>query len=152
MTTREILNALHRKYTLTGRRGGGWIGIEEMRCGTGYNRKREGVESRIDFFAMHVWPSRSHERRAFEIKVTRGDFLKEIQDSTKRRMGLMFSNEFYFVTPPNLVKVSEIPPECGLMTYHPKTDSFHTVKRAPWRDSQPPTWGLLASVLRAERS
>lgn len=155
MTTREILDALHRRYQLSGV-GGGWLGIEELRCGAGYSTSgavsRDGVESRIDFFAIHAYPSKQHHRIAFEVKVSRADFRKEVKDPTKRRMALMFSNEYYFVTPPNLVQLNEIPPECGLMTYHADSDVLHTSKRAPWRDSQPPTWTLFASALRAERS
>ncbi len=33
----------------------------------------------------------------------------------KRRIGLRYSNEFYFVTPAGLVNLSEIPVECGLV-------------------------------------
>jgi hypothetical protein len=28
---------------------------------------------------------------------------------------MRYSNEFYFVTPPDLVRIAEIPPECGLV-------------------------------------
>jgi hypothetical protein len=33
----------------------------------------------------------------------------------KRRIGMRYSNEFYFVTPAGLVEIAEIPAECGLV-------------------------------------
>jgi hypothetical protein len=43
------------------------------------------------------------------------DFLCEIKQPLKRRIGLRYSNEFYFVTPAGLLKTSELPIECGLV-------------------------------------
>jgi len=50
-----------------------------------------------------------------EMKTSRADFLSELKHPLKRRMGMRYSNEFYFVTPATLVSVGEIPPECGLV-------------------------------------
>jgi hypothetical protein len=33
----------------------------------------------------------------------------------KRRIGIRYSNEFYFVTPATLVTTAEVPAECGLL-------------------------------------
>jgi hypothetical protein len=149
-TTDQILAALRRRYGV-----GSWIGIEEARAGAGYMRKDS--ERRIDYFAIHQFPSKNnHHRIAFEVKVARGDWLKELKDPSKRRMGLMFSNEFFFVAPKGLIAPEELPPECGLMEFDPARAPDRrlaaTVK-APWRDSHPPTWSFLVSVLRnAERN
>ncbi len=134
------------------------IAIEEARVSTGSARRS------IDVFAVHQFASKDFQRIAFEIKVSRGDFLRELREPLKRRDALMHSNQFYFVTPPELVDPEEVPPECGLIEYHREDphldtrkpydrlfDHFVDVVPAPYRDTLPPTWGLFVSVLRKER-
>lgn len=134
------------------------IAIEEARVSTGAHQRS------IDVFVVHQFPSKDFYRTAYEIKVSRGDFRRELKDPSKRRDALMHSNAFYFVTPPGLIQPEEVPPECGLMEYHredptpekrtsyrPKFDHFLTVVPAPHRDTLPPTWGLFVSVVRKER-
>jgi hypothetical protein len=41
--------------------------------------------------------------------------LCEIKQPLKRRIGMRYSNEFYFVTPAGLLNTSELPIECGLV-------------------------------------
>jgi hypothetical protein len=38
-------------------------------------------------------------RVCHEVKTSRGDFLSELKHPIKRRIGMRYSNEFYFVTP-----------------------------------------------------
>jgi hypothetical protein len=54
-------------------------------------------------------------RVCYEVKTSRADFLSELKRPLKRRIGMRYSNEFYFVTPADLVRIAEIPPECGLV-------------------------------------
>ena len=48
-----------------------------------------------------------------EDQPVRGDFVSELKHPIKRRIGIRYSNEFYFVTPAALVSAGEIPSECG---------------------------------------
>lgn len=154
VTTEQILVALDRRFNRNG-----WTGIREARAGAGYMRK--DVERRIDYFAIHQYPSKNnHHRIAFEVKVSRGDWLKELKDPSKRRMGLMFSNEFYIVAPKDLIPPDEVPPECGLMEFDPqanqgtdllKRQDLAVRVKAPWRDTHPPTWSFFVSAVRNAR-
>jgi hypothetical protein len=54
-------------------------------------------------------------RVCYEVKTSSGDFLSELKHPIERRIGMRYSNEFYFVTTAALVSVGEIPPECGLV-------------------------------------
>jgi hypothetical protein len=54
-------------------------------------------------------------RVCFEVKTSRADFLAELKRPLKRRIGMRYSNEFYFVTPANLLTTAEIPAEGGLI-------------------------------------
>jgi hypothetical protein len=151
-TTADILSAIRRIHTNHGL-ANRWAFFEELRLGTGYG---QGVEQRIDAFACGLW-TKNWGSMAYEVKVTRADFQREIKKPLKRRMALRYSNLFWFVTPQGLVEPSELPIETGLMevhlatvSYDPPTEGWHTkvVVPAPWRDIPPPTWSLFCAVAR----
>ncbi len=121
-----------------------WVFFEEVRLGTGYGRD---VEQRIDAWAMNTWPSKGFLKIAFEIKVYRSDFLREMVDPYKRKPALAVSNQFYFVGPKGLMSKHEMPDECGLMEVLPD-GTIRTAKAAPERKSSDPTWSFLASLAR----
>jgi len=141
-----------------------WIFLRELRV---------NAAQRLDAFALNCLPHTSMKRVCYEVKTSRADFLCEIKQPLKRRIGLRYSNEFYFVTPAALVNVSEIPVECGLveigvflqeersstfagpeMLVH--FDSGHkaycrVTVPAPWRETSGPTWQFVASMLRNQQ-
>ena len=43
------------------------------------------------------------------MKTSRADFPAGLKHSLKRRIGMRYSNEFYFVTPGRLAEIAEIP-------------------------------------------
>jgi hypothetical protein len=142
LTADAIIVALYDHYSRSD-----WLCFDELRVGTGYGKD---AEKRIDFWAIEAIPSKRFRRVAYEIKVSRADFLAELRQPRKRARALLLSNEFYFITPPGLVKDAELPPECGLVEVHDL--GFLTFRHAaPWRDSAPPTWQFLAAVVRRAR-
>jgi len=112
-------------------------------------------------------------RVCYEVKTSRADFLCEMRNPIKRRIGMRYSNEFYFVTPAGMLETAEIPAECGLMEagcatpeewrdiirrhagffhYDLETLTFCILRvPAPWRDTPGPTWQLAAAMLRNQR-
>lgn len=104
--TNDILVYLRNRYKWDGWKKE-YVAFEELRMGPA------GDGQRIDFWVMNCWGN--HGKKAFEIKISRGDFLKEIKKPTKRRCALSVSNQYYFIVPKGLLKVEEIPPECGLI-------------------------------------
>lgn len=120
----------------------------ELRIGTGF-----GVyaDQRIDAFAMHLHPSKGMAKVAYEIKVSRGDFLSELKKPTKRKMALLFSDYFYFATPRGLVSLEELPPECGLIEVFetsPNEYGHQVTVKAPRLEAFPPNWRLVGSICR----
>jgi len=89
-----------------------WLFLRELRVGTG---RQNGGAQRLDAFALNTLPHTAMKRVCYEVKTSRADFLSELKRPLKRRIGMRYSNEFYFVTPAALVNVAEIPPECGLV-------------------------------------
>jgi hypothetical protein len=147
-----------------------WIFLRELRVGTG--RHNSGAQ-RLDAFALNTLPHMAMKRVCYEVKTSRADFLSELKHPLKRRIGMRYSNEFYFVTPARLVAVAEIPSECGLVEagyatfaewkeligrhagffhYDPDTRAYCMITvPAPWRDTPGPTWQLVAAMLRNQR-
>jgi len=139
MKTAEVLKSLMEFHPPNK-----WAFFDELRVGCGYGKDSE---QRFDAWAIHYYPSKRNVTRCYEIKVSRGDFLNEMKKPIKRRAGLRLANEFYFVTPKDLLKIEEIPPECGLMEVG-EEGQIETTIRAPHRDVMPPTWLFLSSICR----
>jgi len=149
---------------------GEWMFFRELRVGTGF---RNGSLQRLDAFALNCYPHTGMKRICYEVKVSRGDFLVERKHPLKRRIGMRYSNEFYFVTPRGLVEAGEIPVDCGLIEvaaaseeerlrlgeggvaafgFNAVTASICTITvPAPWRDTPGPTWQFTAAMLRNQR-
>lgn len=86
---------------------------------------------RLDAWAMNR--SWAHPvATAYEIKVSRSDFVND----NKWPGYLPLCNQFYFVAPPDLINVSELPPEAGLLTI--AGARLLTKKKAPHRSIQIP--------------
>lgn len=147
-----------------------WIFLRELRAGTGW---RNGAAQRLDAFALNTLPHTGMKRVCYEVKVSRSDFLSELKNPLKRRVGMRYSNEFYFLTPPGLLNPIEVQPECGVVEaghaepsewkellrrqagfFHYDADSkafcLITIP-APWRDTPGPSWQLVAAMLRNQR-
>lgn len=70
---------------------------------------------RLDFFALHTWRSKGYRAVAYEIKVSRADFKRELEQPVKRIYAEKISHECFFVVPRGLVLADEIPDGWGLM-------------------------------------
>lgn len=147
-----------------------WLFLRELRIGTGH---RHHEMQRLDAFALNCLPHLGMKRVCYEIKLSRADFLGEVRRPLKRRIGMRFSNEFYFVTPAGMLAHEEIPSDCGLIEIgqaatdeskrlvrrnewffylHPETGVFCVVTvPAPWRDTPGPTWQFVAAMLRNQQ-
>ncbi|MBV8897693.1 MAG: hypothetical protein JO051_14365 [Acidobacteriaceae bacterium] len=147
-----------------------WIFLRELRAGTGF---QGSAAQRLDAFALNCLTHNSMKRICYEVKTSRADFLCEMKQPLKRRIGLRCSNEFYFVTPFGLLKTSEVPIECGLVEVGMRREGgvevvlgrdepllhFHAASGiycrvtvpAPWRETPGPTWQFVAAMLRNQR-
>lgn len=146
-----------------------WIFLRELRVGTGV---RTGAGQRLDAFALNCLVHKGMVRICYEVKVSRSDFLCEMKQPLKRRVGLRYSNEFYFVTPVGLLNIPEVPIECGLIEvgdfmtvdksavaeaenmihFEPNCNTYCRVTvPAPWRESPGPTWQFVAGMMRNQR-
>jgi hypothetical protein len=147
-----------------------WLFLRELRIGVGH---RNHSLQRLDAFALNCLPHLASKRVCYEVKTSRADFLNEVRQPLKRRIGMRFSNEFFFVTPEGLLSVAEVPVECGLIeigsaateearaSLRRRGGLFHLDEErlcycvitvpAPWRDTPGPTWQFAAAMLRNQR-
>ena len=103
------------------------------------------LEERIlDAYALNQWGVKRVV--AYEIKVTREDFLSELRQPEKRSMGLKWSNIFYFILPSGIAVDSEIPPEAGFKELRPN-GYIHTVRDAPWTEMERPSWAMVMHLI-----
>lgn len=142
MTATEVIAVLRKHHQPTHREHQ-WAFFDEQKIGTGFGFE---AQQSMDAWAIHYWPSRGNIAVAYEVKVSRSDFLRELKKPLKRKPALRLSHEFYFATPEGLVKPGEIPPECGLIEI--KNNKMYTTVKAPKRDICPPTWNFVATLCR----
>jgi hypothetical protein len=99
---------------------------------------------RIDFWTLEPAASQGFRTCSYEIKISRADFKR---DSDEKQSGaLMYSDRFWYVTPPGLLRKDDLPDWAGLQEWNGK--EFRIIRRAPKLEKQEPTWELLVSILR----
>lgn len=87
--------------------------VREFRTRTGAAGPER--QSSIDAVAVGLWEADQH-IYAFEIKVDRGDFLRDIKEfHVKQGEALALSTQFYFIAPVKVIGKEEVPEEAGLM-------------------------------------
>lgn len=119
-----------------------WATFFELRDAAGFDAVRS-----IDCFAMNTWPSKGLRRVAVEIKVSRGDFFRELDNPAKREHFEAIAHEFYFAAPSGLIKPSELPEGIGLLEATEKT--LRQKVRAKQTKPEPIDDHQLATILRA---
>ena len=146
--TETILNALKKNFTSWGKARTNII-FPELRLGSGYC----GVaQRRMDFFVISS--NAGNETIGFEIKASKQDFKKDVNDDMKQRGARLYCNLFYYVVPKGLVKPEEVPLWAGLWEldfdepYKIEQGIFHEVVPAPLMPKAVPSWGLICSMIR----
>lgn len=148
--TKVMLECLKKHFTSWGR-GRTNILFPELRLGSGYC----GVsQRRIDLFIISS--NAGNETTAFEIKASRQDFKKDINDDLKQRGARLYSNNFYYVAPLGMIKKEEVPLWAGLFEFdldmYEKSEGkdyrFIETVPAPLHPKAVPSWGLICSMVR----
>jgi len=127
-----------------------WICVTELPTTTGYPpaarfRPLEALRV-IDVFAMALWPSLHYERIAYEIKINRNDWLKELADPKKRVKAMSLSHRFYFVLAPNIYKEDSIDDNCGILEV--RKEHIKVIHRAARRKIGEMSQDFVASLAR----
>jgi hypothetical protein len=142
MTSDEIYARLVERYSLAD----GWITLGEV--------QPRGTTRRFDAIAIMGWECRGHEVLGFEIKVSRGDWLKELADTSKSAPLVSLCSRWWICAPPNVVQVSELPEAWGLLVFHEKrvvaAKQAKRLDKAAWDQDQ---WRcMMLRMAQRERS
>lgn len=119
-----------------------WAFFPHVNEGTGRNLGRV-----VDGIAMSLWPSRGLHLHGFEVKVSRGDWLRELKDPSKADGWFAACHGWWLATPPDVVKRADLPPGWGHVVVKPDGDVRASVA-AEIRDVPPLSWNRLAGLLR----
>jgi hypothetical protein len=103
-----------------------------------------GGARRCDFWKLEPQPSKGYRATAYEVKISRGDFKRD--SHKKQREARLYSDKFYYVTPPTLLKPDEVPDWAGLIEFD--GNALRKIVDAPLRDKDMPSWELMVSVIR----
>lgn len=116
--------------------------LEQVANGTGFRANRWA-----DVVAMSLWPSRGLYFSGFEIKVSKSDFRREMDDPAKAEEIQSFCAEWWIVAPQGLLEAHEMPPTWGLLEVTEKL-TCKVTKAAPTLDAKPVSMSFVAALLR----
>jgi hypothetical protein len=119
--------------------------IPEFRCATGYAR-----ESRADAIAMNLWPSAKDGLKlyGFELKVSRGDWLREMKQTYKAEPIKQFCDYWYVVCADvTIVKYADEMPK-GWDLMFAENGKLITMIEAPKLEPLPLDRAFVAALMR----
>jgi hypothetical protein len=122
--------------------------LEEVRNGTGYRR----TERYADALVCSCWPSRGLWLAGVEIKVSRSDWRKELEQPDKSAEIQKWCDYWWIAAPKGLVKDGELPVTWGLLEYDAKARAKSKIAiavQAPKLDALALSIEFVASVLRS---
>lgn len=110
MNAEDLVKLIRERYPLD--RGGYHrrVILEQVPDGTGVYQGHW-----IDVAIFDMWPSKGLLREAFEIKVSRSDFIRELQHPSKHKWLLECFHHFWFVAPQDVIQLEELPANVGWM-------------------------------------
>lgn len=137
ITTEHLMVLLRHRHT-----GEQWTFFEEVPDSTGSDKVRTA-----DALAMNLWPSQGRHLHGFELKVSRSDWLKEMQDFTKAHAIKRFCHRWWLVAPKGVAKIEEVPADWG---WYAPTDAggLKVMRQASLLKPEPISDAFLASLCR----
>ncbi|MCJ7576485.1 MAG: hypothetical protein MUO80_07445, partial [Dehalococcoidia bacterium] len=109
MNAEDLVKLIRQRYPLN--RADGYqkyVVMEQVPDGTGSYQGRW-----VDAVVFDLWPSKGLLRSAFEIKVSRSDFLRELANPVKYKWAVESFHEFWYVAPQDVIKSEELPANVG---------------------------------------
>jgi len=139
----DLVKLIRRRYPLNRPEGyQSHMVLEQVPDGTGSFQGRW-----MDVAVFSLWASKGFTRSAFEIKVSRSDFIHELQNQIKHKWALECFHEFWFVAPQEVIQLEELPPNIGWMC--PRGNHL-VIKRHAVKNPNPKLDDvLLAAFMRA---
>lgn len=121
-----------------------WAIFRSVRNSTGWGGNRTA-----DAVAMSLWPSLGLQVHGFEIKVSRGDWMRELGKPEKSGPVQKYCDRWWIVVSDDAIvdrDAGELPATWGLLAV--KGGKLHTIVEAPKLEPEPLDRGFVAAVLR----
>lgn len=139
LTTDQVKNRLRIKYG-----GDGQIFLEEVRNSTGFVT---GVTT-ADGLLFNLWPCKGLEIEGFEIKASRGDWLRELKVPRKAESISQYCDRWWLVVgDAAIIDLAELPPTWGLVIPYGK--GLRIKKAASLQETGPIDRSFLMSIIRS---
>ncbi|MDR8394988.1 hypothetical protein NE850_01445 [Paraburkholderia sp. USG1] len=137
MRTHDVSAVLRTRFC-----GPEWALFFEVGDATGGRHNRWA-----DAVAINLYPSRGLEINGFEIKVSRGDWLRELKNPEKSAPVQRYCDRWWIVCPPAVIAPGELPPTWGHYEIQPG-GKIRQIVAAPKLTAQPVTRDFVAAMLR----
>lgn len=111
ITEATVLGLLRAKHARTGNGGSGEFAFfAQVRDAGGFE-----ASVTVDAVTVSLWPSRGYEIEGYEVKVSRGDWLRELGKPHKAEAACKVVDRFSIVAPRGVVAEGELPETWGLI-------------------------------------
>ncbi len=107
LTASEVKSCIQDHFGTGGER---YAVLFEVRNGTAFKANRS-----VDAIVMSLWPSLGMELWGIEIKVSRGDWLRELKAPEKASEVFAYFDRWFLVAPADVAKPDELPEPWGWM-------------------------------------
>lgn len=119
-TEHRVATQLRERFREAGNGGSGrYAFLRQVRSAAGFSGYGQGVIRTADVVTLTLWPSEQFVLTAYEVKVSRSDWLAELRDLEKSRAWRTLADRFVIVTPPGIVDPAELPDGWGLIITYP---------------------------------
>jgi len=142
MEANDIVKLIRKRYATEKNGYNPAVVLEQVPNGTGMFQDRW-----IDVAVFEMWASKGLTRTAFEVKVSRSDFLSELQHPEKHQWCKECFHFFYFVAPKDTIQLEELPSGVGFL--YPRGKGLSTARIATKNDAPKLDDRLLAGFMRA---
>lgn len=132
----DFLNLLRIKYAAPQ-----FVLVDHVPDATGYSKSRTA-----DALAFGAWASVGLHTQGFEIKISRSDWRREVNNPEKALAFAPFCNYWWICAPKGCVKLEELPATWGLMV--PRGAGLGIERQATFVNAKPMPFDLTVAMLR----
>lgn len=143
VTEEIMIDLLTKRYNASHGNGERYVFAPQVRSAAGFDARRT-----IDFMTTDLWPSKGLETHGHEIKVSRSDWLHELEQPEKSEEFKRYCNRWWLViTDADMVRPGELPVDWGMMVR--RGSGLVVKKQAPPLTPKPMPQTMVAAYLRS---
>lgn len=146
MNATDVIAAIRRRYMPEGQVPE-YVLIEQVRNQQGFGYAKGMPVRTFDALMVGLWESRGHPVHGFEVKVSRADWRRELVAPDKADPLVRHVHFWWVAAPKGIVDPLTLPLGWGLQEVD-ANGRAKTVAEALRREAEPPSWTMLAAILK----